>query len=64
MRTHDTLARALPSHNILTDDSVSVTDADVYGVMEPLNIHGPLYTQYLVEFQYFSATTSAIGESD
>ena len=53
MRTHDSLGRALPSHNILTDNSVTILDADVYGVMEPLNIHGPLYTQYLVEFQYF-----------
>ncbi len=53
MTTHDALDRAFPNANVLLDESLTINEADLYGIMEPLAIHGPLYTSYLVQFQYF-----------
>lgn len=53
LKTHDRLDRAFPNNLVLIDDAFTVTDADVWGTFEPLNIHGSLYTSYLEAFMVF-----------
>ncbi len=53
MRTHDSLDRALPNHIIPVDHPITITDTDVWGTLEPLSIHGPLFTCDLEAFASF-----------
>lgn len=57
LKTHDALGRAFPNQLVLTDDSYTLGDPDIYSVLEPLNLHGPLYTAYLEAFQSFFRNT-------
>src|SRR5665213_2786922 len=53
MKSRDSLDRALPNQPDSLTDPYTVTNADIYSGMEPLNIHGSLYTSYLEAFGEF-----------
>jgi hypothetical protein len=58
MLTHDQKGHRFPNHRTLSKQPVSITDADIYGSLEPLNLHGPLFTSYLLEFAAFYRDTA------
>jgi hypothetical protein len=57
LKTHDKLDRAFPNQLVLIDDAFTITDTDVYGTFEPINLHGPLFTSYLLDFAAFYRDT-------
>jgi hypothetical protein len=46
----DALGHRFPSQRVLSNKPVTLTDADIYGALEPLSIHGPLFTSDLLAF--------------
>jgi hypothetical protein len=58
MLTTDARGHRFPSQRTLSKEPVSIVDADIYGTLEPLNIHGPLFTSYLLEFGAFYRDTA------
>ena len=57
LKTHDKLDRAFPNQLVLIDDAFAITDTDLYGTLEPINLHGPLFTSYLLDFAAFYRDT-------
>lgn len=57
LKTHDKLNRAFPNQLVPIDDSFTLTDADIFGTLEPLNLHGPLYTSMLTKFASYYRKT-------
>lgn len=58
MLTLDARGHRFPNQRTFRDDHVSITDADIYGTLEPLNLHGPLFTSYLLDFASFYRDTA------
>ena len=57
MLTVDARGQRFPNQRILKPTPIRICDADIYGTLEPLNIHGPLFTSYLLAFaSHFRAT--------
>jgi hypothetical protein len=53
----DARGHRFPNQRTLSRAPVRIVDADIYGTLEPLNIHGPLFTSTLLEFaSYFRDT--------
>ena len=53
----DARGQRFPNQQVLKPTPIRICDADIYGTLEPLNIHGPLFTSYLVAFaSHFRAT--------
>jgi|SRR5579863_4555950 len=57
LKTRDSLDRTFPNQLVLIDDPYTVTDTDIWGTAEPLNIHGELYSSYLEPFGAFYRNT-------
>jgi hypothetical protein len=50
MRTHDIKGKRFPNQRVSTGAHHRIEDADVFGILEPIHLHGPLPTPFIVEF--------------
>lgn len=53
MLTHDKKGTRFPTARVLNDEPTEVNEADLFGLLETLNIHGPLFTSQLLAFDAF-----------